>query len=91
MTKVKSSGADTLFFGGYAPEAAPLAKQLRDAGWKGTFVAADGVKDQSFIDNAGPAADGAIVTCPCVPADIAPDFADGVQGEVQPGPQHLLG
>ena len=44
----RSSGADALFFGGYSPEAAPLIKQLRDAGWKGTFVAADGVKDQSL-------------------------------------------
>ena len=33
-----ASGADALFFGGYYAEAAPLIKQLRDAGWKGTFV-----------------------------------------------------
>ncbi|MFM6848698.1 MAG: branched-chain amino acid ABC transporter substrate-binding protein, partial [Terrabacter sp.] len=31
VTKVTSSGADALFFGGYSPEAAPMIKQLRDA------------------------------------------------------------
>ncbi len=75
VTKVKASGADALFFGGYAPEAAPLVKQLRDAGWKGTFVTDDGVKDQSFVDNAKSSAEGTIITCPCAPPDTAPDFA----------------
>ncbi len=75
VTKVKASGADALFFGGYSPEAAPLIKQLRAAGWKGTFVVADGVKDQSYIDNALSAAEGTIITCPCTPPDAAPDFA----------------
>ena len=57
VTKVKASGADALFFGGYSPEAAPLIKQLRDAGWKGTFVVADGVdedvSDGVFVEVAG--------------------------------------
>src|SRR4051812_45388399 len=75
VTKVTASGADALFFGGYSPEAAPLIKQLRDAGWKGKFVVADGVKDQSFIDNAKSAAEGTVVTCPCTPPDAAPEFA----------------
>jgi branched-chain amino acid transport system substrate-binding protein len=74
VTKVTASGADTLFYGGYAPEAAPLIKQLRAAGWKGTFVSGDGTKDQAFIDNAKEAAEGTILTCPCVPPDVAPDF-----------------
>ena len=79
VTKVKASGADALFFGGYAPEAAPLVKQLRDAGWKGTFVSDDGVKDQSFLDNAKSSAEGSIITCPCAPPDTAPDFAAAYQ------------
>lgn len=91
VTKVKASGADALFYGGYAPEAAPLVKQLRDAGWKGTFVAADGVKDQSFIDNAGPAAVGAVVTCPCVPADIAPEFAKAYKAKYNQDPNTYSG
>lgn len=75
VTKVRASGADALFFGGYAAEASPLIRQLRDAGWKGKFIVADGVKDQAFMDNAKSAAEGTIVTCPCAPPDSAPEFA----------------
>ncbi|HET7398417.1 MAG TPA: branched-chain amino acid ABC transporter substrate-binding protein [Intrasporangium sp.] len=91
VTKVKASGADTLFFGGYSPEAAPLIKQLRDAGWKGTFVVADGVKDQSYIDNAKAAAEGTIITCPCVPADVAPDFQKAYKAKYNQDPNTYSG
>ncbi len=91
VTKVKASGADTLFFGGYSPEAAPLIKQLRDAGWKGTFVVADGVKDQSYIDNAKAAAEGTIITCPCVPADVAPDFQKAYKAKYNSDPNTYSG
>ena len=36
VTKVKASGAQALFYGGYYAEAGLLVKQLKDAGWKGT-------------------------------------------------------
>jgi branched-chain amino acid transport system substrate-binding protein len=75
VTKVNASKADAVFFGGYYAEAALLVKQLRGAGYKGTFVAADGVKDDGFIKAAGASAEGAIVTCPCLPPDQAPEFA----------------
>jgi branched-chain amino acid transport system substrate-binding protein len=91
VTKVKASGADSLFFGGYSPEAAPLIKQLRDAGWKGTFVVADGVKDQSYIDNAKTAAEGTIITCPCVPPDVAPDFQKDYKAKYNEDPNTYSG
>ena len=91
VTKVKASGADALFFGGYSPEAAPLIKQLRDAGWKGTYVVADGVKDQSFIDNAKSSAEGTIITCPCVPADVAPDFQAAYKAKYNEDPNTYSG
>jgi branched-chain amino acid transport system substrate-binding protein len=75
VTKVKASGADSLFYGGYYAEAGLLVKQLRGAGWKGVFVVGDGVKDDGFIKAAGAAAaEGAVITCPCLPPDKAPDF-----------------
>jgi len=91
VTKVTASGADTLFFGGYSPEAAPLIKQLRDAGWKGTYVVADGVKDQSFIDNAKDAAEGTIITCPCVPPDVAPQFQAAYKAKYNEDPNTYSG
>lgn len=82
VTKVKSSGADTLFFGGYYAEASLLISQLRDGGWDGTFVVADGVKDPGYIDGAKDAAEGTVITCPCIPpedpavADFATQYED---------------
>lgn len=72
VQQIKSTGADSIFWGGYYREAAPFLKQFRDAGNKATFVAGDGVKDQAFVDGAGAAnAEGAILTCPCVPPEKA--------------------
>jgi branched-chain amino acid transport system substrate-binding protein len=72
VTKIKSSGADAVFFGGYYAEAGLLKKQMTDAGVTATMVAADGVKDPGFVKAAGvKAAAGTILTCPCLPADKA--------------------
>jgi branched-chain amino acid transport system substrate-binding protein len=68
VTKVKSSGADAVFYGGYYQNAGLLIKQLREANVTAKFVAGDGVKDEGFIKAAGAqAAEGAILTCPCNP------------------------
>jgi branched-chain amino acid transport system substrate-binding protein len=75
VTKAKASGATAFFYGGYYSNASKLVKQLKDGGFAGTFVAADGVKDDGFIKGAGAAAEGAILTCPCLPPDKAADFA----------------
>ena len=75
VTKAKASGATVFFYGGYYSNASKLVKQLKDGGFTGTFVGADGVKDDGFIKGAGAAAEGAIVTCPCLPPDQAPEFA----------------
>jgi branched-chain amino acid transport system substrate-binding protein len=72
VTKIKNSGATALFFGGYYTEAGLLLKQLKGAGWTGTMIAGDGVKDANFISVAGQAvAEGTITTCPCAPATAA--------------------
>ncbi|AIY17238.1 Branched-chain amino acid ABC transporter, amino acid-binding protein [Pimelobacter simplex] len=66
VTKVTSAKPDAVFFGGYYAEATLLIGQLRDGGWDGTFVVVDGVKDPAFLD-AKDAAEGTIITCPCIP------------------------
>ena len=70
VTKIRASGAPAFFFGGYYAEAGLLRKQLSDAGGQAiTMVAADGVKDEGFVKAAGQAAaEGTILTCPCLPA-----------------------
>ncbi|MCR1781571.1 branched-chain amino acid ABC transporter substrate-binding protein [Nocardioides carbamazepini] len=66
VTKVTDAKPDAVFFGGYYAEATILIGQLRDGGFDGKFIVADGVKDPAFLD-AGDAAEGTIITCPCIP------------------------
>ena len=66
VSKMKDANPDVIFFGGYYAEAVKLSTQLRDAGVKAKLVFGDGVKDQAgYADAAGPAAEGALIACPC--------------------------
>ncbi|HEV2088571.1 MAG TPA: branched-chain amino acid ABC transporter substrate-binding protein [Cryptosporangiaceae bacterium] len=71
VSKVKSAGADAVAYAGYTNEAAPLLKQLRAAGVTAKFLGFDGLYDPAFISGVGPGAEGAVITCPCLPADKA--------------------
>jgi branched-chain amino acid transport system substrate-binding protein len=61
---VTSIGTDPeiVVFGGFIAEGAALVRQLRDAGYEGAFMGADGIADQRFIDLAGGAAENAYVS-----------------------------
>lgn len=71
ISKIKQSGADVIAYGGYTNEAAPLLKQARASGVEAKFLGFDGLYDPGFPEGAGAGAEGAIVTCPCLPADKA--------------------
>ena len=75
VSKMKEAAPDAIFYGGYYAEAGKLAKQLRDAGVTATLVFGDGVKDNGFIEAAGPAADGSIITCTCADGASNAEFA----------------
>lgn len=69
VQKVKGVAPDAVFYGGYTNEAAPLLKQLRDGGVTAKFVGGDGINDPAFATGAGASqSEGAIITCPCIPA-----------------------
>lgn len=68
VTKVASAKPDAVFYSGYYAEGAPLAQQLKSGGVKAVFVGPDGVNDPQFLSQAGSAAKGATLTCPCGPA-----------------------
>ena len=74
VTQVKGQSPDSVFYSGYYSEAAPFVQQLRDAGFTGKFVSADGTKDPEFVKQAGNASKDAVLSCPCGPATAA--FAD---------------
>jgi branched-chain amino acid transport system substrate-binding protein len=72
VQKVVGSGATVLFYGGYYTNGGLIRKQLTAAGWKGTLVGGDGMKDPGLAKAAGNAATaGTIVTCPCAPPEEA--------------------
>jgi branched-chain amino acid transport system substrate-binding protein len=73
VNAVKSASPDAIFYGGYYQDLAKLIKQLRDGGVDAPLVSGDGSLDQQLIDLGGPAAEGAVVTCPCVLAAAATD------------------
>lgn len=79
VTAIRSSGADAVFFGGYYAEAGLLVEQMRAGGVQATFVVADGVKDPGFIEAAGDAAEGTIITCPCLPPEESQQFFEDYQ------------
>jgi len=75
VTKIRSSKAAAVYYGGYYAEAGLLLQQLRRAGSDVQFVSDDGAKDSGFVTAAGAkAAEGAVITCPCLPAEKAGTF-----------------
>jgi branched-chain amino acid transport system substrate-binding protein len=70
--QVTSSGATVLFYGGYYANAGLIRKQLTEAGWKGTLVGGDALKDLGLSKAAGnAAAAGTVAVCPCSPPEAA--------------------
>lgn len=68
ISTITNAKPDAVFFAGYYSEAAPLAQQLKSAAPEVTFVSGDGANDPQFIKQAGDAAKGAYLSCPCGPA-----------------------
>jgi branched-chain amino acid transport system substrate-binding protein len=65
---VDAAAPDAVFYAGYYQEASPFVQQLRDNGYEGAVVAPDGVRDDEFVKNAGDAAEGVYLSCPCLPS-----------------------
>lgn len=66
IAKVRASGADAVFYGGLAAEAALLKRKLVEQGANVRFVSGEAALDKAFVDNALSAnAEGARLTCVC--------------------------
>ena len=91
VAQVAEVDPDVVYYGGYTPQAGPLAKQLSDAGVDATFMTDDGSKDPTFGDTAKDAAEGSLASCPCVdPLKVegAADYVTAMQdayGKNAPG------
>jgi branched-chain amino acid transport system substrate-binding protein len=71
ISKIKAATPDAVFYGGYTREAAPLVRQMRAGGVTAKFIGPDGLFDPAFPQGAAGGAEGAIITCPCLPAEKA--------------------
>ncbi len=58
VQKIARSGADTLIFGGYYPEASKLITSIKARKMKINFVSEDGVKTEAFLKLAGKDGEG---------------------------------
>jgi len=84
---IQQANPQAVFYAGYYDEGAPFAQQLRDAGIEADLVVPDGVKDNVFVQNAGEASDGVYMTCPCLPGEVFPEFAEAYQARWNVEPQ----
>ncbi len=58
---------DAVYFAGYELSASNLLHSVRAAGISSTFVGSDTLPSATFLDAAGPDAEGVIATCLCAP------------------------
>ena len=78
ITKLKSAGADFVYFGGYHPEMGLLLRQAGEQGLKARWMGPEGVGNPTINSIAGDAVEGMLLT---LPADFSanPDNADIVK------------
>jgi branched-chain amino acid transport system substrate-binding protein len=69
VTKIKGENPDLVVFGGFIAEGAVLVRQLKEAGVTASFMGADGIADQKYIDQSGGAAEGSYVSRGPKPTD----------------------
>jgi branched-chain amino acid transport system substrate-binding protein len=94
LTKVKSLSPDVTYFTGYYPEGGLVAKQFKDLGVSGKFMAGDANNDPTFISEAGSASEGVYITSTPLPQDqsTAKGFIDRYKKRwnQDPGPYSAL-
>ncbi|MDR2128790.1 MAG: high-affinity branched-chain amino acid ABC transporter substrate-binding protein [Burkholderiaceae bacterium] len=64
ITKLKTSGVDLVYFGGYHPELGLLLRQAREQGLNVQFMGPEGTANQDLVAIAGAAVDGLLTTLP---------------------------
>ncbi|MFC5302236.1 branched-chain amino acid ABC transporter substrate-binding protein [Azospira restricta] len=79
LTKIKSTKADLVFYGGMDAQGGPMAKQMKELGLKAKFLGGDGVCTPEFTKLGGPATDGHYCSLPGMPLEKlakGPEFKD---------------
>jgi ABC-type branched-subunit amino acid transport system substrate-binding protein len=88
VTKLKAANPDYSYFTGYYAEGGILVRQFRDLGVPGVFFAGDANQDPVFIETAGKAAEGVIMSTAPLPEQVptAAEFLKKYVAKYGPGP-----
>jgi branched-chain amino acid transport system substrate-binding protein len=78
VTKVKSSGADVVYYGGEFPQAGPLSKQIKKSGTNIPLVGGDGIYSADFIKLSGKEGVGDLATSVGAPVETLPSAKEFV-------------
>ncbi|GAA1544449.1 hypothetical protein GCM10009827_075310 [Dactylosporangium maewongense] len=80
VTQVTNAAPEAVYYAGEADDGTAFLKALRAAKPAIAVVVSDRLFTQLFVDTLGKAADGIVVTCPCIPSDHAGnDYASRYQ------------
>ena len=64
ISKIKSSGADVVYWGGLHTEGCLIVRQMRDQGVKAVLMSGDGITSDEFATIGGPGVEGTLMTFP---------------------------
>jgi branched-chain amino acid transport system substrate-binding protein len=64
VSKIKSSGADYVYWGGLHTEGGLIIRQMRDQGVKAVMISGDGITSDEFATIGGPGVEGTLMTFP---------------------------
>ncbi|MBD9388583.1 ABC transporter substrate-binding protein [Agrobacterium sp. AGB01] len=83
VTKIKSTGANAVYFGGLIPEGGPLIRQLKEQGVDVVFVSGDSFAQKELIAAAGGPANLANVYYSATPDPLEDPSTKGVQDNLK--------
>lgn len=76
VNKIREAGAELVYFGGITQNGSgKIVKDLRDSGSNAYFMGPDANKESAFLEAAGPAAEGALITLGGLPPEQMNDEA----------------
>lgn len=64
VSKLKSSGAELVYWGGLHTEGGLIVRQMRDQGVRAVLMGADGITSDEFASIGGPGTEGTLMTFP---------------------------
>ena len=79
LTKIKSTKAELVFYGGMDAQGGPMARQMKELGIKAKFLGGDGVCTPEFMKLGGEATEGQFCSLPGMPLEKlakGPGFKD---------------